>query len=246
MNARNNKMAMAALAALTAAVAAACAPHAAHAQGQTLNPGQTITPGVAPSENFNPGTQLATLVSPFSMGSGNTYVSLSAQSAVYRNTEGTLDFYYQISNLSDSRSEITRFATADFGDLVTSVFFRTDPGAPFASGDLVATTIDRSDDGRIIGFNFDMANNQGVLLPGENSYTAVVRTSATDYQAGSLGVIGGFATTVNSFSPVLPSGGSTNVGGPTAIPEPGTFALAAPMLLGIAGVAMRRRRSQQA
>src|SRR4051794_12211475 len=61
------------------------------------SPGATVFPGLI-ATGTSAGTLLASLVAPYSFSTtaGNTSGTLT--SAVYRNSSGTLDFYYQVSN----------------------------------------------------------------------------------------------------------------------------------------------------
>src|SRR5215471_17262479 len=57
-------------------------------------PGVTVVPGLVPAGTQ--GTILASLVTPYSFTTTAGTTSGSLTTAVYRNSSGTLDFYYQI------------------------------------------------------------------------------------------------------------------------------------------------------
>ena len=64
------------------------------------------------------------------------------------------------------------------------------------------------------------------ILPGTTSYTEIVRTDARSYTAGNFGLLDGIAANAQGFAP--------------AVPEPGTFSLAAVGLLAL-GLTLRKR-----
>jgi len=125
-------------------------------------------------------------------------------------------------------------ATGDLARVTGSSFagFLTDVGvsiplSPFiTSGTAVPQTITRSvGAGDVIGFNFDPG-----LVPDAGStdttFELIVRTNATAFHPGSIGVIDGGGQTLTGFAP-------------TVIPEPSTFLLLGG---GLAGFAVRRSR----
>ena len=87
------------------------------------------------------------------------------------------------------------------------------------------TTVDRSNNGDVIGFGFIGAPlGFGALDPGATSTPLVVQTNAPAFQRTFASVIDGTVTTVETYSP--------------AVPEPVTMGL---MSLGLAFVLVRRR-----
>lgn len=147
-----------------------------------------------------------------------------------------LDFYYQVANGSSSTDSLGRVTGADFPNgFITNVMQTAAPFDGFTGGGQVAFTGDRDFFG-VVGFDFlPGANGTGKIDPGESSYTLIIRTNATTYEAGVMGVINGTATFANAFQP----SGQPPIVGP--IPEPGTMALLATGLLALGGAARKKR-----
>lgn len=153
------------------------------------------------------------------------------RSAVYRNTSGRLDFYYQVERTGPggtSSNSIEKFTAADFGSFDTFAF-RDGSDFDGAGGFLAAgnpgtftSKASRSFDGNVMGVNFGSNNLAGT----ENSTTYIFRTNALSFTAGTFGVIDGSAVQGVTFAPT--------------VPEPATWAM---MLCGFAaiGAAVRRR-----
>src|SRR5712692_4939344 len=92
-------------------------------------PGSTVFPGDATGDPA--GTLLADMVSPFSISTAVGTMSGTIESAVYRESGGTLDFYYQVSNTSPDGDVIDRETDSNFAGFATSTGFRLD-GATLA------------------------------------------------------------------------------------------------------------------
>ena len=194
-----------------------------------------------------------TMVPAGTQGTRIAYSELSGQaltfaaifrSAVYRNTLGTLDFYYQVdrtgvgSNASNNNHEITRFTVANFnGYTVDALVNAADPdGAggfkavnnPTPAGGST-TRVSRNFSGSVINTDFQATGLNG-LIGTENSATYIFRTNARAFQAGTFGVLNGSALQGLTFAP--------------AVPEPATWAM---MLggFGLLGAATRRSRRVQ-
>lgn len=164
-----------------------------------------------------------------------------ARAAVFDGKEAgvNLDFYYQFTNFGDSSDATTRITAAGFSG--TSVDVRQDGGmwGDFVRGMSATSTVDLSSDGTL-GFNFTPT-----VSPGMTTTVLRVRTAATSYVDGWMGIING----TSMFAPAFAPGGGVLLppvveipDSPVAeIPEPETYAL---MLagLGMLGVASRRRR----
>ena len=185
------------------------------------------------------GSQGTLIASQSFTGSALTF-SATFRQAVYRNTGGTLDFYYQVDRTgpgSDgSNEEIDGFTVSNFaGFLVDGYASGPDPdGAGFfvaAANPTLSdgtpsgstTTFGRSNNGGIIRVNFGLNGLSG----SENSATYVFRTNARAFTTGTFGVIDGSTLAGVTFAPT--------------VPEPATWAM---MLggFGLLGGAMRRSR----
>ena len=197
--------------------------------------------------------QVGVTASPFDVATQGTQLAIRTESgvaptitgrvaeAVYQNTLGGLDFYFQIFRTGGTR-EIDGFNAGDFDSFMTDVFtFASDtdgaggifstPNNGFLNDGTTpsgpTTTFDRSSGGNVVRGNFGLNGLSG----SENSTTYIIRTNATNFG------LTGFATVNNSTSFNVLSYMPT-----AAVPEPATWAM---MLVGFAGVgvSMRRRRS---
>ena len=214
---------------LATITAAAAAP----SQAVVIAPG---TADIAPQAFTTiAGTQGTLLASKTVAGSAFTFAT-SVNAAVYRNTFGTLDFYYQVSRTgrgtlagAAGNQMIDKFTASDFlgftvdgyasaGDPDAGGFFRAANNLPSST-----TTFGRSTDGAVIQLDFGTNGLAGT----EVSATYVFRTNARAFTQGTFGVIDGSSFSGLAFSP-------------TAGPEPATWGL---MVGGFAmvGFAARRR-----
>jgi hypothetical protein len=210
-------------------------------------PGDTTFPCDATGQPL--GTLLASLSSPF-VSSLGTY-SGTLISAVYRESGGTLDFYYQVINNATAGTlsgtggcghggqptcdPISRETDTDFSTWVTQLAFRTDgslgAAAGFSDGTVPPVTADRnSPAGDVIGFSF-FPPDSSKLLPGTTSNVLIISTNATFFTTGHASVIDGGVTTVNAFQPS------------TGVPEPASFALIGFGLLGIGYMNRRLKKT---
>ncbi|NNM77911.1 PEP-CTERM sorting domain-containing protein [Sphingomonas sp. ID1715] len=212
---------------VTAAVLAATPAFAApvnNGDGIGGNPRAAIDP-------FNVATRGTLLAQSSTSGTALTFAG-TFNSAVYKNTDGTLDFYYQVVRTgagTEASNEIQSFTVQAFGGFTIDAFrdglfnaagFLTanNPGT-FTSG---AT---RSFSGNVAGVDFGSNNLAGT----ENSTTYIFRTNATAFTRGTFGVIDGSTLQGATFAPT--------------VPEPATWAM---MLGGFGLLGAAARRSSRA
>ncbi|WP_277970282.1 PEPxxWA-CTERM sorting domain-containing protein [Sphingomonas echinoides] len=209
---------------------------AAPASATILMPGQS---GISFSA-FDASTRGTLLESITSGTTGATTYTGSLRSAVYRNTLGTLDFYYQVAIDSIVRGdEVFNLTTAGFLDfsvnaLVDGTNFdgagiftaANNPNLQGPPGS--TTTASRSGSGAIVRADF---GDNGLEAAGQTSATYIFRTDATNYNLGGTFTTqdGSVAQRAN-FQPVA------------AVPEPATWGM---MLLGFGGIGFAVRRSRK-
>ena len=218
---------------LSAAIAAAMAAGSA-AQSTVLIPGIF---GVATSPFAAiAATQGTMLASTTVSGTAFTFAA-TVRAAVYRNTLGALDFYYQVARTgkgtiagSKGNQMVEALTGSDFagfwGDAYASDpdpdgvgFFTASNNAGVAS-----TTFGRSADGAVVRADFGTNGLSGT----ETSATYVFRTNARAYTDGTFGVIDGSTFSGVAYSPLV-------------VPEPQVWGLLI-VGFGVVGVAARRRR----
>lgn len=210
---------------------------AAPAQAVIIAPGSTglIFDPFAPI-SATQGTQIA-----FTEVTGTAFTfEATMRAAVFRNTLGTLDFYYQVDRLgpgSIDSEQITSFTGSNFSGFIVDGFVSgADPdgaGAfrmvnnPTPMGGST-TTVGRSPNGNVLQVDFFGSGFNG-LIGTENSATYIFRTDATRFARGTFGVIDGSTLAGFAFQPTV------------AIPEPATWAMMVGGF-GLVGGAMRARR----
>src|SRR5271165_5384642 len=122
-------------AAVLAALLVAFAPSS---EAAFITPSALVTSGGAavgvPLTSAAPGTLLAFLDSPFSFSTTAGTTSGDLLSAVYRNSSGTLDFYYQVSDNASSATALSRESDTSFTGFMTALAFRLDGGSLTGTG----------------------------------------------------------------------------------------------------------------
>ena len=206
--------------------------HAALAGTIPTLPGDTVVPGLVASGTAT-GTLLASVSVPYTAALGSPAGTL--YSAVYRESGGTLDFYYQVTNLDTSKcggagqiacDPIARETDVSFTGFLTSLGFRLDGGTfggPFVAGTVTPVTGDRNSVGDVVGFSFNPPDSRKIQ-PGQVSSVLIISTNATNFTTGNSSIIDGGTITLGTFQPT------------SAVPEPTSFFLLSGGLLALLGV----------
>jgi len=127
-----------------------------------------------------------------------------ARTAVY-DTGAGLDFYYQFSNDISSANGVERFSGYDFsslGNQAVGIFQTSAAFDSFLAGTEPSDGADRTGFG-VIGMKF-LPNGASKINPGTTSYTQIIRTTATRYQAGNFGLLNGHGDNALGFAPAIP------------------------------------------
>jgi hypothetical protein len=197
--------------------------------------GTSVIPGLVTA---SPGTLLATAAPTYTQTTNAGTTSGTVYAAVYRETGGTLDFYYQIANNASSATAI-----AESSDVVftlanaPAIGFRVDGGSltgtgftSIPAGQTSGTPVsgDEQMAGTTVDFLFSppAAND---IAAGTRSAVLVISTNATNYTTGQTFVIDGISQTVQTFQPAA------------GVPEPGSMLLMGLGMIGLAGIRRFRR-----
>ena len=162
---------------------------------------------------------------------GQTTISGKYDEAVYADPSNTfcagcLDFFLFVESNSSSTDSIARITLASFGSFLTDVGYTTGKGGN--PGGVIPSTVDRSGNGSVVGFNFSTLTGVG---PGGQTQELEIETNAKSFTTGSIQMIDSSVASVQGFAP-------------SSVPEPGSISLA---LLGgaLLGIVGRRRRTAQ-
>jgi PEP-CTERM motif len=194
-----------------------------------------------PFSPINAATRGTLLQSIESGTTGATTYSGFLRSAVYQNTLGTLDFYYQVAITSiNVGDEVFNLTASNFMGFTVDALVDTtdfDGGGIFTAANNPnlqgpagsTTTASRNGSGSVVRADF---GSNGLEAAGQTSATYIFRTNAINYDLGGTFTTqdGSVAQRAN-FQPVA-----------AAVPEPATWAMML-MGFGMIGGAMRRRRS---
>jgi hypothetical protein len=160
-------------------------------------PSGSVVPGLTAAPA---GTLLASLSAPFTFTTVAGTTKGTAVSAVFLNSSGTLDFYYQVVNDPTSATAIARVTVVKFTGFITNTGFRLDGLGPFVPATRPPVTADRNAAGNTVGFSFNPPDGMKIL-PGTTSSVMVVSTNSTMFTTGNLNLINSGSATVAAFQP---------------------------------------------
>jgi hypothetical protein len=167
----------------------------------------------------------------------------TVRSAVYRNTLGTLDFYYQVSRLgagTDGNDLIKTLTATNYAGVAVDVFRSMDDpdgvgGFLETSGTVTPlTTLGRTPDGNVPTISFALPGQAGIGGT-DTTATYIFRTDAVDFTTGFWSIQDGTSLSSAAFAPVAVT---------TPVPEPGSWLLMVSGF-GMLGVGLRVARRQQ-
>lgn len=163
----------------------------------------------------------------FSFSTDGGTISGTVQSRVVRSSvDGTLDFYWRIASDTTSTVPLRAFRLIDFYTPVYDANWRSDGVGEHAPSQAKWF----SGGNGAVNFLFDDAATLDMgILPGGSSYFVMLDTNAIAYTRTARYDLTGLAGISDMYDTFAPS----------AVPEPGSMALLA---LGVTGLALQRRR----
>jgi len=181
------------------------------ANATPITPGQTsVAVSVAPTNPLTTGTIVAnTGVQNFNMTMGTDSLIGTGQEWVVKNYAGNpfgatgTTFVLQVS-LSGAPPNVMAAVIERVTNAVFTGFLTVVMSFVSAAGQVVPTNADRSANGAVVAFNFNIPN----ILPGQTSALLIINTNAPSFTSGTMTVQDGFATTLNGFAPSVPDGGN--------------------------------------
>ena len=188
------------------------------------SPGTSVVPGLV-SATIDPGTLLADESEFFSVAG---VFSGTLTSAVFMESGGTLDFYYQIENDSTSADPIASETDANFTGFSTATGFLNDATVlegVFVDGTISPVAANRDIGGDTVGFSFLPIGGLPGIAPGDTSNVLAISTNATTFENGTASIIyGGHRIMVDTYAPLQ------------AVPEPVYVPLLGGALLALAAI----------
>lgn len=164
---------------------------------------------------------------------GQTTISGEYQATVYADPSnvfcaGCLDFFIAVDSSASSTDSIERITLAAFGNFLTDVGYSTGTGS--VKGGVDPSTVDRSGNGNVIGFNFSTIEG---VPPGSDTQILEIETNAPAFMKGTLQIIDSSVASVAAFDPC-------------PVPEASSISLTllGGALLGIAFMGRRRRMAK--
>lgn len=215
---------------IASAIAAGLMVSIVPAQATPLAPGGTVAATFVPNPVgailADTGLQAFSFGSPLSTG---TVREIVVEDAANPFGAGKLSFVYQV---HDATGDVGRISGSSYAGFLPDVGVNV-PLAPFfTSGTAIPITIDRSSGvGDVVGFNFTP-----MITPdagsSDTSFELIVRTDASSFGTGSIGVIDGGGQTLFGFAPtaLVPT------------PEPVSMLLIGGGLFALAGLRRFSRR----